>query len=87
MTKDYKSQAQSPEDVARRIQSGARVFVHGASATPTVLLKALGARQDVEGVRLYHLHLMGDVPFFERGSEGRFRSVSFFAGSNVPCSS
>ncbi|MBK6513269.1 MAG: acetyl-CoA hydrolase/transferase family protein [Polyangiaceae bacterium] len=83
MTKDYKSQAQSPEDVARRIQSGARVFVHGASATPTVLLKALGARQDVEGVRLYHLHLMGDVPFFERGSEGRFRSVSFFAGSNA----
>jgi 4-hydroxybutyrate CoA-transferase len=83
VTKDYKSQAQSPEDVARRIQSGARVFVHGASATPTVLLKALGARQDVEGVRLYHLHLMGDVPFFERGSEGRFRSVSFFAGSNA----
>ncbi|MBK8937273.1 MAG: acetyl-CoA hydrolase/transferase family protein [Polyangiaceae bacterium] len=83
MTQDYKSQAQSPEDVARRIQSGARVFVHGASATPTVLLKALGARQDVEGVRLYHLHLMGDVPFFERGSEGRFRSVSFFAGSNA----
>ena len=65
------------------IRSGMNIFVHGASATPTKLLEALVARQDLEDITLYHLHLAGSLPFVEPEASRRFRSVSFFAGANV----
>jgi acyl-CoA hydrolase len=73
-----------PADVAvSRIESGMRVFVHGAAATPTPLVEALARRRDVEGVTLYHLHTAGPAPFADPGAEGRFLSVSLFAGAPV----
>ena len=42
---DWQERAVSAADAVRAIPSGARVFVHGAAATPTPLLDALvGAR-------------------------------------------
>jgi acyl-CoA hydrolase len=75
--------ATAPEEVVRLVPSGARVFVHAASATPATLLTALGERADVSDVRLYHLHLLGPLPFLGPSAADRFRSVSFFAGANV----
>lgn len=72
--------AVSAEDAVRRIQSGMNVFVHGAAATPTPLLKALVLRKNLEGVRLYHLHTAGETPFAEPECEGRFLSISLFTG-------
>jgi 4-hydroxybutyrate CoA-transferase len=72
--------AVSPDDAMAHINSGMKVFVHGAAATPTILLQALCKRQDLEKVHLYHLHLAGEIPFAARGQEGRFFSVSFFTG-------
>lgn len=73
----------SAADAAALIRSGMNVFVHGAAATPTPLLEALAARTDLKDVTLYHLHTQGPVPFAEPDCAGRFRSVSFFTGSNV----
>ena len=70
----------SAADAVRAIPNGARVFVHGAAATPTPLLEALVERSDLEGVTLYHLHTSGPARFAEPGAAGRFRSVSFFVG-------
>lgn len=67
----------------RLVESGSRVFVHGAAATPTPLLDALAARTDVEDVRLYHLHLAGRCRFAEPELSDRFRSVSLFTGATV----
>ena len=42
------------------------VFVQGAAATPTELLRAMtdyGVRCDVRNVKLFHMHLEGDAPF------------------------
>ncbi len=60
-----------------------RVFVHGAAATPQPLIVALSARQDLSGVSLYHLHTTGTASFADPGNEGRFLSVSLFAGPLV----
>jgi acyl-CoA hydrolase len=60
-----------------------RVFIHGAAATPTPLVEALCRRRDLADVSLYHLHTTGPAPFVEPGSEGRFLSVSLFAGAPV----
>ncbi len=62
------------------VKSGMKVFIHGAAATPTPLLKALSNRRDLEDVRLYHLHVSGDIPFADPGQEGRFFSTSLFVG-------
>ena len=73
----------SAADAVRLISSGARVFVHGAAATPTPLLEALAARDDLDGVRLHHLHTSGPYPFAGPGLKHRFRSVSLFVGEGL----
>jgi acyl-CoA hydrolase len=70
-------------DVAAHVPSGARVFVHGAAATPIPLLDALAARTDIEGVRLYHLHTQGTDSFLAPAVADRMRSVSFFVAANA----
>jgi acyl-CoA hydrolase len=77
----WKSRAVSADDAVALIESGMRVFVHGAAATPTPLLDALARRRDLADVRLYHLHTQGPCRFADAEHAGRFRSVSFFAGA------
>jgi len=79
----WRSRAVSPEQAAALVQSGGRVFVHGAAATPAPLLNALARRSDVEGVRLYHLHTAGPYPFASPEVAARFRSISFFTGAGA----
>ena len=76
----WRERAVSPADAVRLIESGMRVFVQGAAATPTPLLEALADRTDLEQVNIYHLHLGGPCRFAEPEHEGRFRSISFFVG-------
>jgi 4-hydroxybutyrate CoA-transferase len=77
---DWKAKAVSPEDAVAYIKSGMKVFVHGAAATPTPLLSALCKRQDLSDVRLYHLHVSGDIPFADPSQKGRLFSISLFTG-------
>jgi 4-hydroxybutyrate CoA-transferase len=52
----------SATDATRMIATGDRVFVHGGSAVPGVLLRALVDRgPELEDVELVHLHLNGPV--------------------------
>jgi len=78
---DWKSRSVSPSDAVALLKSGDRVFVHGASATPTPLVEAMSERPDLESVRLYHLHTTGPAPFAAPGQEKRFRSASLFTGA------
>ncbi len=80
---DWSKQAVSAGDVLKRVQSGMRVFVHGAAATPTPLLEALAARHDLENITLYHMHTNGPAPFAEPKHAGRFLSISLFTGQPV----
>lgn len=73
----------SPADAVRAISSKTRVFIHGAAATPTPLIDALAAREDVEDITTYHLHLEGRVAIAEPGQEGRFRPTSLFTGASL----
>lgn len=70
----------SAAEAVSLISDGMLVFVQGAAATPTPLLEALADRRDLEGVRLYHLHLDGPCRFADAEHAGRFRSVSLFTG-------
>jgi len=79
----WSARGSSAADVAAKIPSGARVFLHGAAATPTPLVDALVARTDLHGVRLYHLHTAGTGSFVAPEVAARMRSVSFFVGPHV----
>ncbi len=75
--------AVTAEEVVSHIESGDHIFVHGAAATPTVLLDAMCARPDLEGITLYHLHTEGHCYFADPGNRKRFRSVSLFVGPSL----
>ncbi|MEM1024286.1 MAG: acetyl-CoA hydrolase/transferase C-terminal domain-containing protein [Myxococcota bacterium] len=81
--RDWRSRAQSPEDVLSHLESGQRVFVHGACATPTPLVKAMAAQTQLEGVQLYHLHLAGELGFEAPENKDRFFSNSLFTGPGL----
>lgn len=70
----------SADEAVKHIKSGDKVFVHGASATPTPLVEALCRRTDLENVTLYHLHTSGPCAFADPQHAGRFLSVSLFTG-------
>jgi acyl-CoA hydrolase len=80
---DWASRAVSAGEAVSIVRDGARVFLHGAAATPTPLVQALAERRGLSDVTLYHLHTAGPAPFVSTGQEGRFRSVSLFAGPAV----
>jgi acyl-CoA hydrolase len=73
--------AVTADEAVARIGSGMRVFIHGAAATPTPLVEALGRRRDLSGVSLYHLHTNGPAPFADPEHAGRFQSISLFTGA------
>jgi len=79
----WQDRAASADDVMQHIQSNQRVFIHGAAATPLPLLDAMVRRNNVENVRLYHLHTEGDCAFAQPEHQGRFRSVSLFTGGHL----
>lgn len=80
MTDDWKTRAVSVSDALAHVKSGAKVFVHGAAATPTALLDGLCDKPDLEGVTLYHLHTGGEARFLAPEQAGRLFSISLFTG-------
>ncbi|MBK9035488.1 MAG: acetyl-CoA hydrolase/transferase family protein [Myxococcales bacterium] len=86
LSTDWAARAVSATEAIATIGSGARVFVHGAAATPVPLLDALAARAnvaDLTDVRLYHLHTTGTASFLAPEVTARLRSVSFFVGPDA----
>ena len=78
---DWTRRAVTSEEAISHIQSGTRVFIHGAAATPTALIDALAARRDLDGVETIHLHLEGRIAIAEPEAADRFRPNSLFTGA------
>ncbi len=73
----------SPEEAVAGIRTGHSVFLHGGSATPSILLEALVARApEVRDVRIYHLHAEGPGPHLAAEFAQSFRHVALFIGSS-----
>jgi len=78
---DYKSKRVSADEAMAVINSGDKIFSSGNAATPYVLLNALAKRKDeLKGVEVYHLLLMGDDPLSRPEMHGHFRHKSLFVG-------
>jgi acyl-CoA hydrolase len=66
------------------VQSGNRVFIHGAAATPHALVAALGRRlTDVAGVETVSIHTVGEAPYAAPEHADHVRHRALFIGANV----
>ncbi len=78
---DYRSKLRTPEEAVQAIRSGDRVYYGGNAAIPQALVRALAARKDeLEGVQLTHVLLLGDDPLSAPEMAGHFRHNSLFVG-------
>jgi 4-hydroxybutyrate CoA-transferase len=74
----------SAEEAVGHVRSGDRVFLHGAAATPAVLLDALvGRAKTLENVEIVHMHADGPAPHVAEAMEGHLRHRALFIGANV----
>lgn len=72
------------EEAVKAVQSGNRVYVQAAAATPGVLTKALADRAgELQDVEVCHLHTEGDAPYANPELSDSFFVNSFFIGKNV----
>jgi 4-hydroxybutyrate CoA-transferase len=74
----------SAEEAVAGIASGNRVYLHGAAATPSVLLDALVARAaELRDVGVVHLHCEGPGPHLAPEMAGHFRHRALFIGPSA----
>ncbi|XP_045162494.2 4-hydroxybutyrate coenzyme A transferase-like isoform X1 [Mercenaria mercenaria] len=80
-TPDWKT----ADEALQVVQSGQRIFVHGAAATPCHLIEAMcrhGTRADIRGCEVMHIHTEGPGLYNEPEYDHMFRSNSLFVGGN-----
>jgi len=66
------------------IKSGDRIYLHGAAATPNVLIQALVDRyEELENVEICHVHTEGPANYVKEPYNKSFYSNNFFIGENV----
>lgn len=74
----------SADEAVSVIKSGDRVFVHGVSASPFQLIKAMTNRhKDLKNVEVIHLHTEGEAPYAEPEYKDSFFVNALFVGANV----
>ena len=74
----------SAAEAVAGIRSGESIYLHGASATPSVLLNAMVARSaELHDVCVVHLHCEGPGPHLAPEMAGHFRHTALFIGPNA----
>ena len=74
----------SVQEALKNVQSGDRVYVHAAAATPTYLTDALTARaSELSEVEICHLHTFGEAKYADIKYKDSFFVNSLFTGANV----
>ncbi|XP_018024046.1 4-hydroxybutyrate coenzyme A transferase [Hyalella azteca] len=76
---------QTADEAVAIVKSGDVVFIHGAAATPLLLVDALtrhGITNKLADVTVCHIHTEGEAPYTKPECDGIFRSSSFFIGAN-----
>ncbi|HET8938973.1 MAG TPA: acetyl-CoA hydrolase/transferase C-terminal domain-containing protein [Polyangiales bacterium] len=74
----------SADEAVSVVRSHEQVFVHGGSATPTLLLEALARHaRTLEHVVVLHLHTEGPAPHLAPDLVGHIRHRALFIGPNA----
>ena len=80
----YNQKLVSSDDAVRNIKSGDNVIIQPGCAAPSELIRAMVRRKDeLENVKLYHILIVGDLPYLQPGMEKHFKHKAFFIGANA----
>jgi len=84
LIKVYKNKVVSAEDAVKIIKSGDNVIVQPGCAVPLKLINAMVERKDeLNDVNIYHILVVGDLPYTKPGMEKHFKHKAFFMGKNT----
>ncbi len=81
--KKYNEKAVSADEAVRVIKSGDNVIIQPGCAAPLELIRAMVRRKDeLYDVNIYHILIVGDLPYTQPGMEKHFKHKAFFIGAN-----
>ena len=80
----YNSKVVSAEEAVKAIKSGNEIIVQPGCAAPMALIRAMVDRKDeLEDITIYHILVVGDLPYVKPGMEKHFKHKAFFLGGNT----
>ncbi|MDH7604091.1 MAG: acetyl-CoA hydrolase/transferase C-terminal domain-containing protein [Melioribacter sp.] len=82
--KKYNSKVTTAEEAVKYVKSGDKIIIQPGCAAPLELINALVERKDeLYDVEIYHILVVGDLPYTKPGMEKHFKHKAFFIGANA----
>lgn len=79
----YNNKLVSADEAVKHIKSGDNIVVQPGCAAPMELIRALVRRKDeLSDITIYHILIVGDLPYLQPGMEKHFKHKAFFIGAN-----
>lgn len=79
----YNSKLVSADEAVKHIKSGDNIVVQPGCAAPMELIRALVRRKDeLTDITIYHILIVGELPYLQPGMEKHFKHKAFFIGAN-----
>ncbi|MCL6494244.1 MAG: 4-hydroxybutyrate CoA-transferase [Ignavibacterium sp.] len=79
----YNSKLVSADEAIKHIKSGDNIVVQPGCAAPMELIRALVRRKDeLSDITIYHILIVGELPYLQPGMEKHFKHKAFFIGAN-----
>ena len=80
----YSKKLTTADEAVKRIKSGDNIVIQPGCAVPGELVRAMVRRKDeLKDVTIYHILIVGELPYVEPGMEKHFKHKAFFTGANV----
>jgi Acetyl-CoA hydrolase len=79
----YNQKLVSSDEAVKVIKSGDNIVVQPGCACPMEVVRAMVRRKDeLENVTIFHILIVGDLPYLHPGMENHFKHKAFFIGAN-----
>ncbi len=79
----YNQKLVTSDEAVKVIKSGDNIVVQPGCACPMEIVRAMVRRKDeLENVTMYHILVVGDLPYLHPGMEKHFKHKAFFIGAN-----
>jgi acetyl-CoA hydrolase len=80
----YSSKLTNADEAVKKIKSGDNIVIQPGCAVPLELVRAMVRRKDeLENVTIYHILIVGELPYVTPGMEKHFKHKAFFVGANA----
>ena len=81
--KKYNSRLVTADEAVKIIKSNDKIIVQPGCAAPLELINAMVRRKDeLSNVEIFHILVVGDIPYTKPGMEKHFKHKAFFIGAN-----